>query len=60
MLGSKYIDLVLILVMAYIAITRFTEGKMGFGIFFAVLCLLNVVTFVMKVKQEKETKNDPQ
>ena len=41
---SKYFDVALILFMGYIAITRLTNGQMGFGIFFAVLCLLNVLT----------------
>lgn len=57
MLKSKYIDLALILFMAYFAFTRFDMGQMGFGIFFAVLCLLNILTFVMKIKQEKVTRN---
>lgn len=51
---SKYFDVALILFMGYIAITRLTNGQMGFGIFFAVLCLLNVLTLVMKIRQEKE------
>lgn len=58
MLGSKYIDLALILFMGYIAISRFSNGQIGFGIFFTVLCLLNILTFVMKVKQGKDTKSN--
>ena len=58
MLKSKYIDFVLILVMAYIAFSQIANGKMSFGIFFAVLCLLNIVTLVMKLKQEKLAKSN--
>ena len=43
MLRSKYIDLALILFMAYFAFTRFAKGQIGFGIFFTVLCLLNIL-----------------
>ena len=57
MLKSKYIDVALILFMAYFAFTRFEKGQIGFGIFFTVLCFLNIVTVAVKVKQEKETKN---
>ena len=57
-MGSKYIDLALILFMGYFAITRFTSGQIGFGIFFTVLGLLNILTFVMKVNKDKAAKND--
>ncbi|MFJ7934669.1 hypothetical protein [Sporosarcina sp. NPDC096371] len=53
MLGSKYIDFALIIFMAYFTFTRFAKGQVGMGIFFAVLCLLNIVTLVMKIKQDK-------
>jgi len=53
MLGSKYIDMGLIVFMAYLAFSRFAKGQIGFGIFFTVLCLLNILTVVMKIKQEK-------
>ena len=39
-MGSKYIDLALILFMGYFAITRFRDGQIGFGIFFTVLSLI--------------------
>ena len=54
MLGSKFIDVVLILCMAYFAVTQLSKGQIGFGIFFAVLCVVNILTLVMKVKREKE------
>ena len=57
-MGSKYIDLALILFMGYFAITRFTSGQIGFGIMFAVLALLNILTFVMKVNKDKAAKTD--
>lgn len=60
MLRSKYIDVALILFMAYFAFTRFSKGQIGFGIFFLVLCLLNVLTIAIKVKQEKEMKSKTQ
>ncbi|WP_342515080.1 hypothetical protein MKY34_10345 [Sporosarcina sp. FSL K6-1522] len=60
MLGSKYIDVALILFMGYFAVTRFSSGQVGIGIFFTVLCLLNTLTLVVKVKREKETKSNAQ
>ncbi len=57
-MGSKYIDIALILFMGYFAITRFTDGQIGFGIFFTVLSLLNILTFVMKINKDKAAKNE--
>lgn len=57
-MGSKYIDIALILFMGYFAITRFKDGQIGFGIFFTVLSLLNILTLVMKINKEKAAKND--
>ncbi|MER2089799.1 MAG: hypothetical protein ABS920_08675 [Sporosarcina sp.] len=57
-MGSKYIDLALIAFMGYFVFTRFADGQIGFGIFFTVLALLNILTFVMKIKKEKATKTD--
>ena len=57
-MGSKYIDLALILFMGYFAITRFADGQIGFGIFFTVLSLLNILTLVMKINKDKAAKND--
>lgn len=57
-MGSKYIDIALILFMSYFAITRFADGQIGFGIFFTVLSLLNILTLVMKIKKDKAAKND--
>lgn len=56
-MGSKYIDLALILFMGYFAITRFMDGQIGFGIFFTVLSLLNILTLVMKVNKDKAAKS---
>jgi hypothetical protein len=58
MLKSKYFDLALVLIMGYFAFTRFSDGQTGFGIFFIVLCLLNGLTLVMKIKQEKAAKSN--
>ncbi len=60
MLRSKYFDIALIMFMVYFAFSRFSSGQIGFGIFFTVLCLLNILTLVMKVKREKETKSSAQ
>jgi len=57
-MGSKYIDLALILFMSYFAITRFADGQIGFGIFFTVLSLLNILTLVMKINKDKAAKNE--
>ena len=57
-MGSKYIDLALIAFMGYFAFTRFSSGQTGFGIFFTVLALLNILTLVMKINKEKETNKD--
>jgi len=57
MLKSKYIDAALILIMGYFAFKQFSNGQTGMGIFFSVLCLLNSVTLVMKIKQEKVAKS---
>lgn len=57
-MGSKYIDLALIVFMGYFAFTRFTSGQIGFGIFFTVLALLNILTFVMKINKEKAANNN--
>ena len=55
---SKYIDLALILIMSYFAITKFADGQIGFGIFFTVLSLLNILTLVMKMNRVKAVKKD--
>ncbi|HJF32008.1 MAG TPA: hypothetical protein K8V56_09555 [Sporosarcina psychrophila] len=57
-MGSKYIDLALILFMGYFAITRFSTGQFGYGTFFMVLALLNILTLVMKVKKDKAAKEE--
>ncbi|MBO0587689.1 hypothetical protein [Sporosarcina sp. E16_8] len=57
-MGSKYIDIALILFMSYFAVTRFADGQIGFGIFFMVLSLLNILTLVMKIKKDKAAKNE--
>jgi hypothetical protein len=55
---SKYIDFALILIMGYFAITRFADGQIGFGIFFTVLSLLNILTLVMKVNKAKAVNSN--
>ena len=55
---SKYLDLALILIMSYFAITKFADGEIGFGIFFTVLSLLNILTLVMKMNRVKAVKKD--
>ena len=57
-MGSKYIDIALILFMSYFAITRFRDGQIGFGIFFTVLSLLNILTLVMKINKDNAAKNE--
>ena len=57
-MGSKYIDIALILIMSYFAFTRFANGQIGFGIFFMVLSLLNILTLVMKINKDKAAKNE--
>ncbi len=57
-MGSKYIDIALILFMSYFAITRFADGQIGFGIFFTVLSLLNILTLVMKINKDKAANNN--
>ena len=53
-MGSKYIDIALILFMGFFAFTRFTNEQYGFAAMFAVLCLLNILTAVVKHKKAKE------
>lgn len=60
MLRSKYIDVALILFMGYFSYNRFSDGQVGFGIFFTILCLLNILALVMKIKAEKDTKDTAQ
>lgn len=60
MLGSKYIDIALILFMGYFAFNRFSDGQVGFGIFFTILGLLNILALVMKIKSGKDAKNTVQ
>lgn len=54
MLKSKYTDLVIALILGYFAFDRLSDGVYGFGTLFAVLAILNFVTFFVKVKQEKQ------
>ncbi|WP_438311779.1 hypothetical protein [Sporosarcina sp. FA9] len=53
---SKYIDIALILFMGYFAYTRFANEQYGFATMFAVLCLLNIFTAVMKHKKAQENE----
>ena len=53
---SKYIDLGLILFMAYFAYSRFSLGQNGLGIMFTVLAVMNILTFIMKSRQANETE----
>lgn len=58
MMGSRYIDIALIIFMGYFAYTRFAEGQIGFGIMFTVLALLNITTFVVKTKYSNAQPNE--
>ncbi len=60
LLRSKYIDIALTLFMAYFAFRRFSDGQVGFGIFFTVLCVLNILALVMKIRAGKEADNTVQ
>jgi hypothetical protein len=54
---SKYFDIALTLFMGYFAYTRFVNEQYGFAIMFTVLCLLNVLSAVVKHKKSKEKTN---
>ncbi|KXH87094.1 hypothetical protein [Sporosarcina sp. HYO08] len=49
----KYIDLAFMVFMGYFALTQFSNGRTGYAILFAVLALLNLMTFMLKAKQEQ-------
>lgn len=51
-----YIDIALILFMGYFAFTRFANEQYGFATMFAVLCVLNIFTAVVKYKKTKENE----
>ena len=51
---SKYIDIALIIFMGYFAYTRFVDEQYGFAAMFAALCLLNIVTTIVKHNKTKE------
>lgn len=53
MLQSKAVDLIIGLVMAYFAYDRFAAGSKGMAILFAVLAALNLLAFVIKLRNEK-------
>lgn len=53
---SLYIDIALILFMGYFAFTRFANEQYGFATMFAVLCVLNIFTAVVKYKRTKENE----
>ncbi len=53
-MGSKYFDLVIAAFMAYFAYTRFVEGQTGFAVLFVVLFILNILTFTVKLRKEKQ------
>ena len=50
---SKYFDYAMAIFMAIFAYTRFANEQYGFGALFVVLFLLNILTIVMKHKNEK-------
>lgn len=50
---TKYFDYAMAIFMAIFAYTRFADEQYGFGSLFAALCLLNILTIVMKRKAEK-------
>jgi hypothetical protein len=43
--------------MGYFAFSRFSDGQIGFGIFFTVLCVLNILALIMKIKSGKDADN---
>lgn len=53
MLQSKAVDLIIGLVMAYFAYDRLAAGSKGMGILFVVLAALNLLAFVIKLRNEK-------
>ncbi|ARD47301.1 hypothetical protein SporoP37_03560 [Sporosarcina sp. P37] len=58
MFNSKIIDLVIGLVMAYFAYDRIAAGHTGMGIFFAVLAALNLLAFFLKLRTDKNVRNE--
>ncbi|PIC62898.1 hypothetical protein CSV79_14760 [Sporosarcina sp. P13] len=58
MFNSKIIDLVIGAVMAYFAYDRITTGHTGMGIFFAVLALLNLLAFYLKLRTDKDVRKN--
>ncbi|AXH99568.1 hypothetical protein DV702_07280 [Sporosarcina sp. PTS2304] len=58
MFNSKIIDLIIGLVMAFFAYDRISTGHTGMGIFFIVLALLNLFAFYLKLKTDKDIKQN--
>lgn len=59
-MGSKYIDLVIVVVMGYFAVTRVMNEQYGYAALFALLAVLNIVSFVVKNKNEKKIAESKQ
>ena len=53
-MGSKYIDLLIVAVMGYFAVTRVMNEQYGYAALFGLLAVLNVVSFIVKSKNEKK------
>lgn len=47
-MGSKILDISLAVFMGYFAYSKFSNGEMGFAIFFSILFVMNVVSAVVK------------
>ncbi|MDV6377983.1 hypothetical protein ORD22_06860 [Sporosarcina sp. GW1-11] len=58
MFNSKIIDLIIGVVMAYFAYDRISTGHTGMGIFFAVLALLNLLAFYLKIRTDKNVQQN--
>lgn len=59
-MGSKYIDLIIVGVMGYFAVTRVINEQYGYAALFALLAVLNIVSFVVKNKNEKKVADSNQ
>ncbi|MFS0574738.1 hypothetical protein AB1K83_03840 [Sporosarcina sp. 179-K 3D1 HS] len=51
---SRVVDVLLILFVGYLAIIRFKEGMTGIGIMFTALAFVYLVTFIVRIKNERE------
>lgn len=56
-MGSKYLDIILAVFLAFFAYTRFANDQVGMGILFVILCLMNIFTGILKHKKAGEKKS---